>query len=275
MYRNGEVVTGAEEEEAEGAFARGTFALKSNPGGSVVIVGTGESLRYDVRKGNLSIRWVPHEPALKKDDAVDYFIPWIGISGEVTESRIMRMLRQFGVIDPGNAGYAVEVTRGKTLDRHLFWLAEADGGAWEAKLAQADLLNFVPLVLDGLNDNWSVQLLDRARPWPNHRALPVRDGRSWAELDPVEGDLDLFAGHPVTASDPSVRIEVAWKESPGTWIVEAHNPSDEPTKTALRSSPGWTLFDFSEQVELPPGSSRTWEVEAMAAGSTESPSGTP
>ena len=45
------------------------------------------------------------------------------------------------------------------------------------------MLGLLPVVIEGLNDRWSVQLLERNRPWPNHRALPVRGGRAYAELD--------------------------------------------------------------------------------------------
>ena len=133
--------------------------------------------------------------------------------------------------------------------------------------------DFLLAAVEGLNDNWSVWLHDRARKGPNIRGLPIRDGRAYAELDLVPGEpstvlgpgLDLFIGHPVVCDQPDVGLLVSWME-PGLWFVEAHNPTDAPLKAELRSSKGWTKFALSESVELAPGTSRIWRVpEARGA----------
>ena len=63
-------------------------------------------------------------------------------------------------------------------------------GAQRRMSIKAQLNGLLMTVVEGLNDNWSVQLLDKKRPWPNHRALPIRDGKAYAEL--VEAFLRAF-----------------------------------------------------------------------------------
>jgi len=166
---------------------------------------------------------------------------------------------KFGIAQPGKAGYVPELVTGKQIDSYLAWRLDGGGTGIVAQLPKTDLPGFLPAIVEGLNDNWSVHLLDRARKWPNHRALPIRDGRAFAQLDLAEQDRDVFIGHPVTADQPDVKVQVAWQE-PGVWFVEAHNPTDQPVRMSLRSSPGWTVFDFGQTVELAPGSSRVWRL---------------
>ncbi len=166
------------------------------------------------------------------------------------------------MLEPGTVGYRPAITRGKQLDNYLIWRLQADAaGAVEARLPKANLPCFLTTSVDGLNDNWSAYLLDRARANPNFRSLPIRDGRTFAQLDLNEADSDLFIGHPVTADQAEVRILVSWKE-PGLWYVEAHNPGHKPMNLKLKANEGWNLFDFAESVELPPGASRVWTVKA-------------
>jgi len=121
----------------------------------------------------------------------------------------------------------------------------------------------LPAVIEGLNDKWSVQLLNKARPWPNHCQLPIRDGRAYAEIDLNDGDWDLFLGHPVTADHRDLKLQVSW-ESPGSWFIEAHNPTDDPIEAKLVTTPGWAVFAFAEDIHLQPGTSKTWLVKEAA-----------
>jgi hypothetical protein len=107
-----------------------------------------------------------------------------------------------------------------------------------------------------------VYLVDRARSGPNFRALPVRDGRSFAQLDLTEADSDLFLGHPVVADNPAVKLLVSWQEL-GVWFIEAHNPTDAPLTARLSSAAGWPMFRFQDTVTLPPGTSQFRRVQGQ------------
>jgi hypothetical protein len=165
-----------------------------------------------------------------------------------------------GVDTPAETAYEPEIRAGEQVDAYLMWRLDANGQAVRASLPRTDLPAFLPVVVEGLNENWSVQLLDSARHWPNHRALPVREGRAYAQLDISETDTAPFIGHPVTCDRDEVRITVSW-ETKGMWYVEAHNPTENALRTSLSTSPGWDVFEFSEVVDLEGGSSRTWHVK--------------
>ena len=96
---------------------------------------------------------------------------------------------------------------------------------------------------------------------PAGQAIEIKGVNGYIHATAATGDeVQVTADKHGRRSDPKdVKIQVAWME-PGLWYVEAHNPGDQPVKTELRSSPGWTLFEFKEAVELPPGTSRVWKV---------------
>lgn len=259
--------------EADVPFVRGTFAALEQKGGSVVLAPMEGPVTVRLRKdGGFSMFYVPATGALAKGDRVRYRVAFAGASGAAEGmpngtplAKLAEFAEKFGVARPGRAGYEPKVARGTMLDNYLAWRADAQGKAVEAKIARTAMPGLLPVVVEGLVDNWSVQLLDKTRAWPNHRALPVRGGCAYAELDLNEGDLDLFIGHPVIADDRDLKLLVSW-ECPGLWYVEAHNAADKPLKAALAASPGWPLFAFDEKVSLAPGASRIWHVrqEALA-----------
>lgn len=261
IYRGEKLLADGSVKETSGEFGRGTFALKMSPKGSVALIGTDAGMQYRVKGGRLSIVSVHERERLEKGAVTDFFTPWIGFSGAVTPRQARECLADFGVLDPGRTGYSAEVTAGEDLDRYLFWRVRAEDGGFAARIEQRDLLNFIPLIVEGLNERWSAHLLVRNRQWPNHRALPLREGRGCAQLDPTDGDIEVFVGHPVTCDAPDVVLSVNWKERPRTWSIEAHNPTGDPIETRLSSTPGWTVFDFDETLRLAPGTSRMWEVD--------------
>jgi hypothetical protein len=183
-----------------------------------------------------------------------------GADGRTPLASLLAFADAFGVSTPGKTACRPEVKRGKVLDTYLTLALAAQDGAAEVKLAKTVLPGFLTTLVQGLNDNWSVHLVDRARAWPNHRALPIRDGRSYAELDLNDADTDLFIGHPVIADRQDVKILVSWMQ-PKRWYVEVHNPTDAPLNVSCRSNSGWPFFTFDEKLDLPAGTSRVWTVE--------------
>jgi len=246
--------------DARGAFRRGAFAALDDKGGAVILVALAGPLEYRYGKGGtISLSYVPQENELKKGAEIAYSFGFAGAAGGMPAEALLDFARKFGVASPGTAGYAPQVARGKQLDNYLAWRLDAQGTAVEARVPKAAMPAYVPAIVEGLNDNWSVELLDRARPWPNHRALPVRDGRAYAMLDLVLADSDLFIGHPVTCDRKDIRILVSWA-APGQWFIEAHNAGAQPLTAKLQTSPGWTVFAFGEAADLPAGSSKVWRV---------------
>jgi hypothetical protein len=260
LYVNGVPVAEAKG-PLTGTFGRGVFAVQMTPGGSVVLIGTDERVRYMLRSGLLSLAYLPEGGQMPVGRAVDFSVAWLGASGALTKAQVLEAVRQLGVLTPGAPAYAAQLRLGRTTDTYLRWRVEAQGEGMAARLRRTAMDAFLTLEVTGLRDNWDVYLLDRARKAPNFRALPLRDGRTFAQLDLNDADLDLFVGHPLVCDRPDIKLLVSWKE-PGRWHVEAHNPGDAPVKTTIRTHKEWTLFPFRAQVELAPGSSKTWLVSS-------------
>lgn len=261
VYRDGKPVTGANVPPSKGSFGRGTFSLMESGAGAVVVIGMSDKVEYGANGLDLRFVYNPGKAELSAGDAVSYTLAFAGADGRTTRDQMLDFVNKFGVAVPGKAGYTPEMKTGKTLDTYLIWRTEAQNGAVEARLPKTAMPGFLTASVEGLNDKWSVQLLDKARAWPNHRALPIRDGRAFAELDLNDADMDLFIGHPVTCDRKEAKILVSWKE-PKQWYIEAHNPTDKPMKTRLATATGWTVFKFGETVDLAPGTSKVWTVPA-------------
>lgn len=245
------------------ASSRGGLAALEHVGGSVVVAPLDGDLRFRLgAKGELSLWYVPEQLELPKGHVVRFQIGFAGAGSGTKMERLLDFAHKFGLAQPGKPGYSPSVTRGKQLGTRLVWRLDGQGAGIEAKVPKAPMPGFLPVVVEGLNDNWSAWLLDKARKGPNVRGIPVREGRGYAMLDLAEGDADLFIGHPVTCGQPELRLLVAWQE-PGVWFVEAHNPTDAPLSGELRTSPGWTPFSLAERIELAPGTSKVWRVRGQ------------
>ena len=269
IYKNGELVaqpqTDANKRKREsGEFGKGVYAVQQTPNGDAMVIG-GEDLSYQIMSGKRNRMRLFHDPGrteLPKGATLDCTIEFVGAGAHVTGDQLHAFARNFGIAEPGHVGYDATVSRGQEKDNYLKWRLAAENGAVEATTRKAAHLGaYLTTVISGLNGKWSVQMLDRQKSWPNHRALPIRDGKAYAQLDLTERNSDWFIGHPVIADNENVRLTVSW-HSPGQWFVEAHNPTDEPMKAALRSNDGWTRFEFEKEIALEPGSSQTWKVKS-------------
>ncbi|HEY3321769.1 MAG TPA: hypothetical protein VGP72_14960 [Planctomycetota bacterium] len=249
------------DKDARGPFVRGNYAVLEDKGGAVVLTGMYGTLEYEYGKGGtLSLIYPCGEKGLKKGTNIFFYVGFAGASGATKLDALLEFARKMGIAKPGTTGYMPQISRGKQVDNYLVLWLESKDGAIEVKIPKADIPAFVPAIVQRLNENWSVELLDRARPWPNHRALPIRQGFAVAQLDLALADSDLFIGHPVTCDQKDVKILASWM-SPGLWYVEAHNPTDKALPVKLKSNTGWTVFDFDEAIELPAGSSKVWHLK--------------
>jgi hypothetical protein len=166
--------------DARGAFSRGTHALLEDRGGAVILVALGGPLEYRYgRDGSISLWYTPQAAELKKGDALAYSIGFAGAAGGTSAEAMLDFCRRFGIASPGAAGEnAASLARQAARQLPVLEI----GRDAEAALRRAFPRPRCPVsclrLLRDDSDNWAVELLDRARPWPNHRALPVRDGRA-------------------------------------------------------------------------------------------------
>jgi transposase len=268
MYVGGEWklhVGGKPATAVQGKFERGTLFTLENLGGSVVLAPMEGPLEYrwhQGRNGGVELYYMPGKATVDRGETIAFRVAFAGAEGGLPTEKILGFASAFGALTLGKTAYAPQVTRGKPLDNYLLWRVDAQGEAVEARIPKTDLPGFLTACIENLRDHWSVYLVDRARSGPNFRALPVRDGRSFAQLDLTEADSDLFLGHPVVADNPAVKLLVSWQEL-GVWFIEAHNPTDAPLTARLSSAAGWPMFRFQDTVTLPPGTSQFRRVQGQ------------
>lgn len=155
--------------------------------------------------------------------------------------------------------YQVEMEQGEILEQELWLKTATEKGAVALTIPQCDLPARLPILVEGVNDRWSVGYLDRVEG--KYRPIGAVEGIAYAVTDPSERDQRLFVGHPFTCDQMRAFVTfVPTGEHQG--LVEVHNPTLEPmTVTVTRSANfDWlTTEDFT--VEAPPGSSVTHPVE--------------
>ncbi|HEY3417056.1 MAG TPA: hypothetical protein VGM23_09255, partial [Armatimonadota bacterium] len=192
-------------------------------------------------------------------------VQFIGIGGNHahTDPNIGEVTRQVMGLS-GEPAYRIEMDAGALLSRELFLRLDGRDGV-ACRIPKADLPMALPVLVEGLNENWPVFLVDRAvSRW---RPLGVLEGTAYATIDTLAQDWDLFIGHPVTATAQEVFLSLA-QISPTEWALEAHNPTEQALTVALTPSPAFDLLDWTgETVTLEAGTSvfRTLQAKALVA----------
>ncbi len=255
VYRNGELVASPDQDNSSGPFSRGTIAVV--PTG--LIIAMDDQLQFEHTSKGIRFFYRPQDRALAQGDEIHLKIGFGGVATGTPKEKIMAFADQFGISTPGKQAYNPKIAAGKELDTYFTWTLDGGEQGIRAQLPRTRMHGHLTTIVEKMNDNWSVQLVDYNRDWPNHRALPHRDGRAYAQLDLNLADSDVFIGHPVVADNSNIKLLVSWME-PGKWFVEAHNPGPKTIETTLHNPATWEIFDFNETVQLPPGSSQTWEV---------------
>ena len=214
------------------------------------------------RRGNLDISLPTGRAPQKKGESRQVELLIVGIPRRCpatshfppSNELVARFGRDFG-LDGGAGGYTVHLDQGTILGRRF--LLRIDGGksgCFSGQL-QGNLISSLPITVASLNDGWSSYIYDRelnkARP------LGVFEGNAWATIT-LAGRRDLFIGHPLTADDPRLMIQVT-QCGDDAWQVELHNPTDAAIATTIRKNPAFdplTPKPFTtEAITVPAGTS--------------------
>ncbi|MHB9025768.1 MAG: hypothetical protein ACYC7E_16640 [Armatimonadota bacterium] len=169
---------------------------------------------------------------------------------------VERFYRDFG-LDGGKTGYTITPQAGRvTGQRYLLAIDGTPARCFSGQL-RGSLISSLPIVVSGINPNWTSYLYDRAR----HAARPLGnfEGKAWATVC-LNGTLDLFIGHPLVADNEQVVLQVT-QAGEQAWRVEIHNPTDAAITTTVKKNP---FFDplkdkpfTRETITIPAGSSVT------------------
>jgi len=235
----------------------GYIAFCGSPMGSVAVFNLGDqALDVYAQKdsGIWEIRFPLEGKELKGGSKVSAKLLVVGtpFTVEPDERWIEEVRGTMGLA--GKPGYQLVVEKGKVISNR--YILTIDGGeeGFVGKFKRADLLVALPIMVKGLNERWSVYLLERdkgvARPIGQFKDC------AYATIDLRERDKEIFIGHPIICSDREVYINVV-QTGDREFSAYIHNPTKKPKDIILRSNPQWTLGKVSAQrMVLQPGESK-------------------
>jgi hypothetical protein len=250
-------------------FGAGAYAgLMDTPLGSAAIFPLSSNLKANVslpEKVNNNLRiYVPADKSPQKaGESADVSFIVLGIprpteltrnfpgkSNEVLE----RFNRDFG-LDGGKTGYTLNLKSGKLVSQRYILDIDGKQDACMLGIIDGKLISTLPVTVSNLNDRWSAFLYDANLK--KSRPVGMFEGKAWAVV-PVKGKLELFIGHPVTADNPDIFIQVAQTVN-DSWSIELHNPTDKALNVKTSLNPGFAPFAGKKlaegKVEVPAGKS--------------------
>lgn len=142
----------------------------------------------------------------------------------------------------GPPAYRIEASRGEVKDTAGRLLATATDGAFAAKLSKATMPTDLFVEVNGLTDGWTAAKQVNGGPLS---AVTLHGGTAYTNVDLNPGDVSLIIGHPVTCTDPRVRIIVWWTKA--GLEVYIHNPTDKAIACTLRTNAAFKGLPVGEK----------------------------
>ncbi len=177
------------------------------------------------------------------------------LSNSTTET-IERFYRDFG-LDGGKTGYKITADTGEIIGQR--YVLEINGQAEKcfSGIIEGDIISSLPIMVSGLNDNWTSFLFDRTLK--KARPIGMLEDKTWARLL-LHGKLNVFAGHPISCDQEEVILTLVQSDE-SSWLLELHNPTDKAIKTILKKNPFFDPLKDKliqiEPIDLPAGQSIT------------------
>jgi len=155
--------------------------------------------------------------------------------------------------------YEAHVQRGKLMNMRYPLALEAADGSAEINLSKGELPCRLPVAVKGLNPKMPAGIYDKSRDLL--RCLPVFENTAYATVDLRKGPAALFVGNLVTCDEP--KLTASMVSTARGFHLEVHNPTDRLVKGRLAGAEGFApLAGWHTNVELPPGSSRLFELDS-------------
>ncbi len=130
--------------------------------------------------------------------------------------------------------------------------------AFRGSLGKAELSMKVPLMVRGLNANWTAAI------WrPGQQLLPPlapdAEGVTWALMDPATEHGEFFLGNVLTSNRDDLLLRVMARHD-GSWQIVAHNPTDRRLRATVEGSAGGPLAGLKRRVNLASGEEFIWTI---------------
>ena len=145
------------------------------------------------------------------------------------------LVREMGL--RGRPAYTVtEVKAGRVAGTRFGLTLSPHKGGVRAVISRADLPIRLPVFVSGMNPNWTFAWFDLNRHEWFPSAVNARRQQGYFTLDLRKGPYHIFAGEPVLANDPRVRVEVL---SDGKTYVRAglDNVGNQLVRVTVRLNP--------------------------------------
>ncbi|MHB9026506.1 MAG: hypothetical protein ACYC7E_20415 [Armatimonadota bacterium] len=165
----------------------------------------------------------------------------------------------------GDPAYTVEMEAGTIRSQRLTLALDGAGLGAACRIPRADLPMALPISVSGLNQNWPVFFVDRTGARWRPLGLHAPTNTAYAVLDTVAQDWLCFLGHPLTASNPDLVLNLA-QIGDAEWALEVHNPTGSAITATIAPSPYFTLLDWAgEEMTLAAGASRVLQLQSATA----------
>lgn len=134
-----------------------------------------------------------------------------------------------------------------------------DGVAVINIIRAATELNSQPIVVDGVNRNWTAVYYEK--PTGLIRPIGVWDGKAYAQLPGTKTKVTAVIGNLIRANQPEVQAEIFQQtddngQATGAWTVDAHNPTEKPLTVTFTIPTAFDLITTrSHTVTIPAQSS--------------------
>lgn len=134
---------------------------------------------------------------------------------------IEQFRKQFG-LDGGKGAYKLDIKSGTIISQE--YVLKTDGAknkCFAAKIT-GKLVARLPIAVENCNDKWSAFYYDSKIK--GGRPVGVEDNIIWTTI--IVNNQDVFVGHPVTADNDRLHIQVTQTDL-NSWGIEIHNPTEK------------------------------------------------
>jgi hypothetical protein len=199
---------------------------------------------------DMSLAGLPRE--VKAGDEIRYrFVLMHGPAGELPNTAFWDHFAQTMGFR-GKPAYAVKDVKAGSVKgtKFLLELAPADGG-FAGTITGVDLPIRLPVRVADMNPNWTFAWFDLDRKeWSPSAVDPVIN-QGYFTFDTRRGPHRFFAGHPVLADNPDVRIAVL-SDAKSEVRATLNNVGDQPVKLKVRLNPALGAAN-PQEIELASG----------------------
>ena len=213
----------------EGRLVKGGYvSLFPDFWGSLGIFALDKDYAFLIRDASVQIGYELPQQKVKSGTVLkNRFLVVRGKFGEEDESEF-DMIRELYGLDSEPA-YEVKLSHGNIKGTAFVLNLRADGYFASGSISPASLPNELPIVVDGLCENWDAGLLDLDTG--KLRRVGVFNKAAYLTLDINSKAKRVAIGNLILCNDEEVKLSLL--KLNGEYVIEAHNPKATETKISL------------------------------------------